>query len=89
MGLTGPSTVTTVLLAETLPTFLPPMYTYNVAYNALKQYQLVPLQSGVVYQARPSLTLQKDFSEKGTNESAWHNLQMPELVSSDSGQTVH
>ena len=42
----GPTTIATVLLAETLLALLPTMSTQNITYDVLKEYQLVPLQSG-------------------------------------------
>ena len=48
---TGPNTIATVLLAETLIAFLPSMSTY-VTYNVLKEYQIVALQSGAMQRNR-------------------------------------
>ena len=49
---TGPNTIATVLFAETLIAFLPSMSTYNVTYDVLKEYQIVPLQSGAMQRNR-------------------------------------
>ena len=45
---TGPNTIATVLLAETLLAFLPTMLTHNITCDILKEYQIIPLQSGLM-----------------------------------------
>ena len=44
----GPTTVATVLLAEILLAFLPSMSTHDITYDVLKEYQIIPLQSGTM-----------------------------------------
>ena len=48
MHLSQPMLVLCVLLAETLLAFLPTMSTHNITYDILKEYQIVPLQSGLM-----------------------------------------